>query len=376
MTPRWLRLRPLGAAAAAVTLVRRMLARSPSRAVRSGAADARRARSALRRPAVDASCASTTARGRCRRGSRLSMYDEPWYIDAPAAELEPLAPRPNRDVDPGQRSDRHRRSRIPRSSTIRGSTSSRAATCGCNEAEVPILREFLLRGGTLTFDDFHGPIEWANVERELKRVFPERKIIDLPKDHPVFSCFYKMDGFPQTPGLGSFLQGRTWEKGGYVAHLRAIEDDAGRADGPDQLEHRHGRRLGVVERRRVSGLREVHRAGVPDGNQRNHLLADTLMTTTSPGRTDRGRRARALGRERILAEIRKVIVGQDAVIDQVLMALFTGGHCLITGVVCAGVPRASPVAGSRDRFPTGCVSPSSPRRRRGALRSSATARRA
>jgi MoxR-like ATPase len=40
----------------------------------------------------------------------------------------------------------------------------------------------------------------------------------------------------------------------------------------------------------------------------------------------------AQGRERILAEIRKVIVGQDDVIDQVLMALFTGGHCLITGV--------------------------------------------
>ena len=38
------------------------------------------------------------------------------------------------------------------------------------------------------------------------------------------------------------------------------------------------------------------------------------------------------GRERILTEIRKVIVGQDDVIDQVLTALFTGGHCLITGV--------------------------------------------
>jgi MoxR-like ATPase len=37
-------------------------------------------------------------------------------------------------------------------------------------------------------------------------------------------------------------------------------------------------------------------------------------------------------RARILAEIRKVIVGQDHVIDQVLIALFTGGHCLITGV--------------------------------------------
>ncbi len=40
----------------------------------------------------------------------------------------------------------------------------------------------------------------------------------------------------------------------------------------------------------------------------------------------------AEGRQRILAEIRKVIVGQDDVIEQVLMALFTGGHCLITGV--------------------------------------------
>jgi MoxR-like ATPase len=40
----------------------------------------------------------------------------------------------------------------------------------------------------------------------------------------------------------------------------------------------------------------------------------------------------AEGRARILAELRKVIVGQDDVIEQVLIALFTGGHCLITGV--------------------------------------------
>src|SRR4051812_10702354 len=38
------------------------------------------------------------------------------------------------------------------------------------------------------------------------------------------------------------------------------------------------------------------------------------------------------GRDRILAELRKVIVGQDEVIEEVLIALFTGGHCLITGV--------------------------------------------
>jgi MoxR-like ATPase len=40
----------------------------------------------------------------------------------------------------------------------------------------------------------------------------------------------------------------------------------------------------------------------------------------------------AEGRERILEQLRRVIVGQDDVVDQVLMALFTGGHCLITGV--------------------------------------------
>jgi hypothetical protein len=94
---------------------------------------------------------------------------------------------------------------------------------------VPILREFLLRGGTLVFDDFHGPIEWAILEGEMKRVFPDRKIVDLPADHPIYGCFYKLDRFPQTPGLGSFLSGRTWEKGGFTARLRAIEDDQGRA---------------------------------------------------------------------------------------------------------------------------------------------------
>jgi MoxR-like ATPase len=38
------------------------------------------------------------------------------------------------------------------------------------------------------------------------------------------------------------------------------------------------------------------------------------------------------GRAQILAELRKVIIGQDDVVEQVLIALFTGGHCLITGV--------------------------------------------
>jgi MoxR-like ATPase len=38
------------------------------------------------------------------------------------------------------------------------------------------------------------------------------------------------------------------------------------------------------------------------------------------------------GRQQIGHELRKVIVGQEEAVDQVLIALFTGGHCLLTGV--------------------------------------------
>jgi len=40
----------------------------------------------------------------------------------------------------------------------------------------------------------------------------------------------------------------------------------------------------------------------------------------------------AQARERILAQIRRVIVGQDQVIDELLLALFADGHCLLVGV--------------------------------------------
>ncbi len=56
-----------------------------------------------------------------------------------------------------------------------------------------------------------------------------------------------------------------------------------------------------------------------------------MTRTSEPDITDVAARV-AERRSRILTEIRKVVIGQDDVIDQVLMAVFTGGHCLITGV--------------------------------------------
>jgi hypothetical protein len=163
-------------------------------------------------------------------GTRIVAEDyqgEPWYIDAPAAEQN-LSRRVKTATaiqveDPIVMTlDDPRLFQYPWIYFVEG------GNLKLLDSDVPILREFLLRGGTATFDDFHGPYEWDHVARELKRVFPDREIVEVPRDHPVFSAFYKLDGYPQVPGLGSFLQGRTWEKGGIVAHLRAILDDTGR----------------------------------------------------------------------------------------------------------------------------------------------------
>ncbi len=38
------------------------------------------------------------------------------------------------------------------------------------------------------------------------------------------------------------------------------------------------------------------------------------------------------GKEKIMHEVRKVIIGQDSIIEDVIASFFAGGHCLITGV--------------------------------------------
>jgi len=58
----------------------------------------------------------------------------------------------------------------------------------------------------------------------------------------------------------------------------------------------------------------------------------TVTTELAPEvlkeRVDRFRQTEA----QIVSQVRRVIVGQDEVIDQVLIGLFVGGHCLITGL--------------------------------------------
>ena len=97
-----------------------------------------------------------------------------------------------------------------------------------SELEVIHLREYLMRGGFLVVDDFHGSYEWNQFYRQIKRVLPEYEPVDLPLSHPIFHCYYDIDRLIQIPGIQYLYYGRTWEKGGYRARYMGIQDDSGR----------------------------------------------------------------------------------------------------------------------------------------------------
>ena len=96
------------------------------------------------------------------------------------------------------------------------------------EEEAKTLREYLQRGGFLMLDDFWGEWEWDNVQEQMRRIFPEYKIQELPLDHPVFHCYFDIKEVIQVPQVGYIYSGVTHEKGGYVPHFEAIVDEHGR----------------------------------------------------------------------------------------------------------------------------------------------------
>jgi hypothetical protein len=90
------------------------------------------------------------------------------------------------------------------------------------------LREFLLRGGFFMCDDFHGTEEWSVFIASMSRVFPDRQIVDLPNNNPIFHTVYDLDDRYQVPGEQYVRSGRTYEYDGYLPYWRGIYDDKGR----------------------------------------------------------------------------------------------------------------------------------------------------
>jgi hypothetical protein len=97
-----------------------------------------------------------------------------------------------------------------------------------SEPETARLRDYLLRGGFLVVDDFHGTTEWDTFIDSMRRVFPDRPIVEIPQTDSVFHLTFELDARQQIPGLAALVNGVTYEKDGYLPHWRGIYDDNGR----------------------------------------------------------------------------------------------------------------------------------------------------
>jgi len=67
------------------------------------------------------------------------------------------------------------------------------------EEEVVALRRHLLNGGFLMVDDFWGDQQWESFYLQIKRVFPDREPQELPLEHEIFRCVYRLKERPQVP---------------------------------------------------------------------------------------------------------------------------------------------------------------------------------
>ena len=90
------------------------------------------------------------------------------------------------------------------------------------------LREYLMRGGFLFFDDFWGEYEWQNVQEQFHKIVPEYEIKDLPLTHPIFHSYLDVEEVVQVPNVYNAQRGVTSEKGGIVPHYMGIENKNGR----------------------------------------------------------------------------------------------------------------------------------------------------
>ena len=61
------------------------------------------------------------------------------------------------------------------------------------------MREYLLRGGFLMVDDFHGEYEWQNFVEGMRTIFPERPVEDIPADDPIYTLAYEIGERLQYP---------------------------------------------------------------------------------------------------------------------------------------------------------------------------------
>ncbi len=107
------------------------------------------------------------------------------------------------------------------------------------DVQAKTVREYLLRGGFLLLDDFWGPEEYARFDETMKRIFPDRQVVDLDDKDPIFHMVYDLDdrfqilgswAMPRRGGYGGGFGGggMMQRAAGTVAHWMGVYDDHNR----------------------------------------------------------------------------------------------------------------------------------------------------
>ncbi len=99
------------------------------------------------------------------------------------------------------------------------------------DRQAAALRAYLLHGGFMFCDSFFGETNWAMFEQSLRRVFPDRPIIDMTDDHPIFHVVYDLPHMTtvQIPNMNSLMAGGDGSLfGGSIPRWFGVEDDKGR----------------------------------------------------------------------------------------------------------------------------------------------------
>jgi hypothetical protein len=77
-------------------------------------------------------------------------------------------------------------------------------------------------------DDFWGTSEWERFDESMKKVFPDRPIVEIENADAIFHTVYDLDDRYQVPGQWALARGTTFRNDGEVPHWKGIYDDHGR----------------------------------------------------------------------------------------------------------------------------------------------------
>ena len=106
-------------------------------------------------------------------------------------------------------------------------------TWSFTDEEAKRLHDYLLKGGFLMVDDFHGTDDWQHFMAGMRQVLPDRPVEDLKDQDEIYHVLYDINEKFQIPSEVYVNTGRTYECGakgdcGYVPKWRAIRNDHGR----------------------------------------------------------------------------------------------------------------------------------------------------